>query len=110
MVENGLFSLTAKDKEAESRICDFCKGIMQKPENLYYNYKVVPHALEVLKHLKASGEIKLAVCSNSNNSLKRLSILDEFGFNASELFDAFVVSGDIGLRKPDAAVIDVVKK
>jgi FMN phosphatase YigB (HAD superfamily) len=60
----------------------------------------MPYALETLKKLKETG-IKLAACSNSNTPLKRVKVLESQGFVISELFDAFIVSADVGVRKPN---------
>ena len=68
----------------------------------------MPHAMEVIKQLKDMG-IKTAVCSNSNTPLKRIKVLESLGFNIEGLFDAFIVSGDYGVRKPNPDLIQIVK-
>lgn len=77
---------------------------MQKDENIHCVYKIMPHALSVVKDLKARG-IKIAACSNSSIPHKRAKVLESFGFVIDEIFDCFVVSGVIGLRKPDPVII-----
>ena len=50
--------------------------------------------------------LKVAACSNSNTPLKRIIILEQHGgFKVSELFDAFIVSGDVGFRKPNPEIL-----
>lgn len=78
-------------------------------ENLHVHHKMMPHAVDVLKKLKESG-IMLAVCSNSNTPLKRIKVIEEsLGIKVNEIFDAFIVSAEHGVRKPNPAVLDIVK-
>ena len=83
--------------------------MVDNPDYLHYEYKSMPFALETLTKLKESG-IKIAVCSNSNSPVKRVKILEKLGFNIQELFDAFIVSGDVSFRKPNPAILDIVKQ
>jgi putative hydrolase of the HAD superfamily len=50
--------------------------------------------------------LKIAVCSNSNTPLKRIKVIEECsGVKIQELFDAFIVSGDVGVRKPNPEIL-----
>ena len=53
--------------------------------------------------------LKIAACSNSNTPLKRIKVLEDHGdIKVSELFDAFIVSGDVGVRKPNPVILKIV--
>ena len=51
----------------------------------------------------------IAALSNSNAPLKRYEVLRSLGFDIKELFDAFVVSGDYGIRKPNPELVNIVR-
>ncbi len=54
--------------------------------------------------------LKIAACSNSNTPLKRIKVLEAHseGLKVEELFDAFIVSGNVGIRKPNPEIMRLV--
>lgn len=80
---------------------------MENEETLYYQFEQAPYIIETLALLKEKG-IKLAICSNSNVPARNRQILKNCGFN-EEMFDIILISGEIGIRKPNPAIIDAVK-
>ncbi|MGN1419263.1 MAG: HAD family hydrolase [Acutalibacteraceae bacterium] len=63
---------------------------------------MLPGAIEVLKEIKKRGYI-LGAITNGVSSLQNIK-LDTAGIR--ELFDVVVVSGDIGIYKPDRRIFD----
>jgi len=63
---------------------------------------MLPGAIDVLKQIKARGYI-LGAITNGVSSLQNIK-LDTAGIR--ELFDVIVVSGDIGIYKPDRRIFD----
>jgi putative hydrolase of the HAD superfamily len=75
-------------------------------ETMYMTTTLKPETLEVLQTLKAEG-YKLALLSNGDsfsqhNKIRKVGI--------EELFDEVVVSGDIGIDKPDRKIFDILTK
>ena len=76
---------------------------------LHYNYKIMPNSIETVRYLKEKMGLKVAVCSNSNTPLKRIKVLeDNSDLKVDELFDAFIVSGNVGVRKPNPEILRAV--
>jgi FMN phosphatase YigB (HAD superfamily) len=94
------------DKNVE--IFTMCKAMLDDEMNLYHNYTATPYALETLKLLKENG-IKLATCSNSNSPLKNRKLLRDHGFEES-MFDAIIISADVGVRKPNPDILKILKE
>ena len=66
------------------------------------NVVMLPGAIDVLKEIKKRGYI-LGAITNGVSSLQNMK-LDTAGIR--ELFDVVVVSGDIGIYKPDRRIFD----
>ena len=66
------------------------------------NVDMLPGAVDMLKEVKRRGYI-LGAITNGVSSLQNLK-LDTAGIR--ELFDVVVVSGDIGIYKPDRRIFD----
>ena len=85
-----------------------CQAFLANVELLHLNYTIVPRAMETIRFLKESMGLKIAVCSNSNTPLKKIKALEQLGkVNIYELFDAFIVSGDVGVRKPNPEILKI---
>lgn len=54
--------------------------------------------------------MKVAVCSNSGTPLKRIKVLESFiaPLKFDDLFDAFIISADVGVRKPNPEILKLV--
>ncbi|XP_078444712.1 haloacid dehalogenase-like hydrolase (HAD) superfamily protein [Wolffia australiana] len=64
-------------------------------------WKLPPHAYETLCRLREAG-VKLAVVSNFDNRLPKL-LRD---LSIADLFDAIIVSSEIGYEKPDSRIFE----
>lgn len=85
------------------------KGYFQRAELLHFNYSVVPHAIETIRILKEKHGLKIAACSNSNTPLKRIKVLEAQGdFKVGDIFDEFIVSGNVGVRKPNPEILKLL--
>lgn len=80
---------------------------MSQESNIHFKYEMMPHALDVMKQLKDLG-LKIVACSNSSIPHKRKKVLEQFGFVIDEIFDDFVISGEVGIRKPNPAIIKLI--
>eukprot|EP00347_Sterkiella_histriomuscorum_P013735 403363567 len=107
ITDNQLFGIEAKSEEQKSSFMNFCQHLMSLEDNIHFQYKMMPHALDVLKDLKQKG-IKIVACSNSSIPQKRKKVLERFGFVIDEIFDDFVVSGDVSFRKPDPEILKII--
>ena len=106
IVQRGVFGFTQEEYELVEMVS---KGLLEQPELLYINYKLAPHAIETIKFLKNELGLKIAACSNSNTPLKRFQTFEQLGgFKVEEIFDAFIVSGDVGVRKPNVEILKIL--
>ena len=72
LFESSIFSLQ-KDTLDEDKLQNLrliFKKLMDKDENIHFDYSQIPYALETLKKLKLMG-VNLAACSNSSIPHKR---------------------------------------
>lgn len=86
------------------------KQLLLRPDLLHYDYKLVPYAIDTVKLIKDLLGLKVAVCSNSNTPLKRIKVLESLiePLKVDDLFDAFIISGDVGVRKPNPEILKLV--
>ena len=62
------------------------------------------HHPEILEGLRR--QVPLALCSNFSDSATALRVLEDYGI--APHLDVVVISEDVGFRKPDAAIFEVV--
>jgi REG-2-like HAD superfamily hydrolase len=67
------------------------------------SWSVSPGAVEALQRIKTNLNIKTAVVSNFDTRLRR--IMHELGLN-SDVFDAVIVSAEVGVEKPNPVLFE----
>lgn len=106
--EKGLIS-------SEAFISSYCESHPQlTPEAFTRSWNAIlvdfpKHRLEFLKDLKRQGKYKLILLSNTNHIhidwvKENISFFEEF----KDCFDAFYLSQEINLRKPDPSIYEYV--
>ena len=108
ITERSIFGLNEETLfERTEELNNLCKDLVEKQETFYGNYIVSKHALDIIKEMNSQG-IKIIGCSNCNNPVKRIKLLEALGVN--ELFDGIFISGFIGCRKPNPSIIANIKQ
>jgi len=112
------FSTEINDLERQSDYgmisrCDFNNSVSKlvgiTPENVeskYYDVNVRnKEALDWIRELKSSGNYKIGLLSNVGSGWLNDFLIES---ERSELFDAVVLSSDVGMIKPDVEIFELM--
>lgn len=95
--------LALREKSIENSIIQAIAHMMFTPEKIAQTQQIVPETAELIKELKEQG-YKLYVLSNFCS--KSFTIIAERDPELFALFDGIVISGEIGLIKPDPNIYE----
>lgn len=118
-VESELFSLLVTDDcfecslgktltpETEKTLHGFCTSVAGDVKCAVTKYEPFDKVGEVLEELKRDGVV-LTICANSQHPRAVRSALETLKYTG--LFEKVILSGEVGMRKPNQAMADMIRK
>ena len=94
--------------DAEKRLLLQTVSMMTTPEKFIRTRKTIPAGVELLHELKSKG-YKVYVLSNwdpTSFPLLKAKHPEIFTYNGGEMFDGIMISGNVGMLKPDPAIFE----
>lgn len=112
LVEKDVFtcglSTAALTQEQLQALQEFAKELLRDDKCVTAKYAAFDGLIPLLAQYKADPRFVLAICTNTSYAKKQRAIVHQCGLD--QYFDSTVVSSEVGIRKPNPAILGILKK